>query len=394
MFPPASATQASSRASAPGRSGTRVRTIRRRPASVSCRRAIESSSPGSTLPPDRIATVVPPAAGATWPPSSAATPTAPAPSTTSLQRSSSTTIASATSSSSTTAIPSSHSPSSGEREVAGPLDRDPVGDRQRRLGRHRPPLLQRGRERGAGGDLHADDLDLRPRRLDRDRDPGGQPAAADRHDQLGEIGHVLEQLEPERALAGHDVRVVERMHERQPALARALVRGGEALVQRRAADVHDRALAARRLGLGDRRVRGDEHLAQHAPRGRGRREPLGVVAGRCGDDAARAALLPQRRQLGRRAAHLERARELEVLGLQRHLPAGALGDRARREDRRAPGHALDLGPRRLYVGGGDAVSPGRQGSRRSRRRPRAGARRRRSCCARAARRRRSRRRRR
>ena len=37
-----------------------------------------------------------------------------------------------------------------------------------------------------------------PRRLDRDRNAGGQPAAADRHDQLGEIGHLLEQLEPER----------------------------------------------------------------------------------------------------------------------------------------------------------------------------------------------------
>ena len=38
--------------------------------------------PGSTLPPESTATVVPPSAGRTWPPSSAATPTAPAPSTT------------------------------------------------------------------------------------------------------------------------------------------------------------------------------------------------------------------------------------------------------------------------------------------------------------------------
>ena len=65
---PASATQASSPASAPGRSGTRVSTTSRRPASVSWRRAIESSSPGSTLPPERIATVVPRGAASTWPP--------------------------------------------------------------------------------------------------------------------------------------------------------------------------------------------------------------------------------------------------------------------------------------------------------------------------------------
>ena len=337
---------------------------------------------------------MPRAAGATWPPSSAATPTAPAPSTTSLQRSSSTTIASATSSSSTAAIPSSHSPSSASVRSPGRLTAIPSAIVSADSAGTGLPCSQRGREGRAGGDLHADDLDLRPRRLDRDRDARGQPAAADRHDQLREVGHVLEQLEAERALAGHDVRVVERMHERQPALARALVRGGEALVQRRAADVHDRALAAGGLGLGDRRVGGDEDLAQHAARGRGRRESLGVVAGRRGDDAARAALLAQRGELGRRAAHLERARELEVLGLEHHLPAGALGDRARREHRRAPGDALDLGPRRRDRRGGGELSRGRQGSRRSRPRPRAGARRRRSCCAPAAHRRRSRRRRR
>ena len=76
------------------------------------------------------------------------------------------------------------------------------------------------------------------------------------------------------------------MHEREPALARPLLRGLEALLERRAADVHDRALAARGLRLGDRRVGGDEDLAAHAAR-RGRRgEALGVVAGRGGDDAA------------------------------------------------------------------------------------------------------------
>ena len=174
---------------------------------------MESSRPGSTLPPDSTATVVPDAAGATWPPSSAATPTAPAPSTTSLQRSISQNIASAGSSSSTTTSPSSHSPRSGEREVARALDRDAVGDRQRRGRRHRLAALERGGIGRAGRDLHADDLDLGPRGLDGDGDPRGQPAAADGHDDAREVGHVLEQLEPERALAGDDVRVVVGVHE-------------------------------------------------------------------------------------------------------------------------------------------------------------------------------------
>ena len=42
---------------------------------------------------------------------------------------------------------------------------------------------------------------------------------------LARSGHLLEQLEPERALAGDDVGVVERVDEREPALARALLRG-------------------------------------------------------------------------------------------------------------------------------------------------------------------------
>ena len=41
---------------------------------------------------------------------------------------------------------------------------------------------------------------------------------------LRQVGHVLEQLEPERALAGDDRRVVERVHERQPAALGALQR--------------------------------------------------------------------------------------------------------------------------------------------------------------------------
>src|SRR2546423_3867520 len=52
-----------------------------------------------------------------------------------------------------------------------------------------------------------------PRRLDRDRDARAQPAAADRHDDLREVRDVLEQLEAERALAGDDVRIVERRSE-------------------------------------------------------------------------------------------------------------------------------------------------------------------------------------
>ena len=117
-------------------------------------------------------------------------------------------------------------------------------------------------------------------------------------DDAREVRDLFQQLEPERALARDHVGVVERVHEREPVLARPLLGDQDALVDRVAADVDDRALVARRLGLGDRRVGGDVDLAAHAQRPRGGGQRLRVVAGRGADHAGGAAFLAQRRQLG------------------------------------------------------------------------------------------------
>ena len=123
--------------------------------------------------------------------------------------------------------------------------------------------------------------------------PLQSPPPPDRDHDAREVRDVLEQLEPERALARDHVGVVERMHEREPALARPLLGDADAVVDRVAADVDDRALAARRLGLGDRGVGGHEDLAAHAQRARRGGERLRVVAGRGADHAGGAALLAQ-----------------------------------------------------------------------------------------------------
>ena len=73
----------------------------------------------------------------------------------------------------------------------------------------------------AGGilGLDADDADLRVQRLHIGRDAADEAAAADRHeDRVGARGELLQDLEGDRALAGDDVGVVERMDEREPAL--------------------------------------------------------------------------------------------------------------------------------------------------------------------------------
>ena len=69
-----------------------------------------------------------------------------------------------------------------QRQRGGTLDRDPVGDRPRRIDGNRCARRERGRQRGACGDLDAEDLDLRALGLERDRDPADQSAAADRDD--------------------------------------------------------------------------------------------------------------------------------------------------------------------------------------------------------------------
>ncbi len=75
------------------------------------------------------------------------------------------------------------------------LDRDPSAKGRSRGRRTRIFAAQQAIHRGIERRLDADDLDLRLERLGRDRDPGYQPAAADRHDERVEIRSVGEQLE-------------------------------------------------------------------------------------------------------------------------------------------------------------------------------------------------------
>src|SRR5690606_12801358 len=76
---------------------------------------------------------------------------------------------------------------------------------------------------------------------------------------------------------------------------------------------------------------GDQDRRRDAERRRRVRDALRVVAGGVRDDAAPALRLRQRRQEVRRAAHLERAGELEGLRLHPHLAPARLGQRQRQQ---------------------------------------------------------------
>ena len=221
-------------------------------------------------------------------------------------------------------------------DLAGVLDRDAVGDRRADRRRSGGGAVERSRVRGARRGLDADDDGLGMRRLDRHRHAAGEPPAAEGHHDLAQVLDVLGELEPERALAGDHVEVVEGVHEGEVALLRALSRGGDAVVDRPVEAVHDRAERARGAALGDRRVGRHVDLAPHPPRPRGVRRRLGVVAGAAHHQPV-ANLVAERGQLGQHAAQLERAGALQALGLERDRAAAARAQRGGREDRR-PAH--------------------------------------------------------
>src|SRR6185437_12448890 len=74
---------------------------------------------------------------------------------------------------------------------------------------------ERGSEAGSMNRLDADDLHVRLAGLDDRADSREQAAAADGRDDRLNVRRLLEDLECDRSLARHHVRVVERMDERE-----------------------------------------------------------------------------------------------------------------------------------------------------------------------------------
>ena len=162
-----SASSVSSFASSPGRSGTRVRTTRKRPATASPRRITEISSVASMLPPESTRDDD---AGAARPCRRGAPRRRPrrAPSTTSFVRSSSSTIASVICSSVTETMSSSTSSRIDIVSSPGFFTAIPSA------------IVKPGAAGQRPRRLHADDAQPGLHRAQRERDPGREPAAADR----------------------------------------------------------------------------------------------------------------------------------------------------------------------------------------------------------------------
>src|SRR6185436_9055323 len=196
-------------------------------------------------------------------------------------------------------------------ERAGMLDGDPVGDR----GAHRLPP----RERRAGCRLDAHDPHLGAERAKRDRGSRREPAAADRdHDRQPAGRQLARELQAERPLPRDDARVLERVHERRARLRLARPCHRDRLVESIARQLDGRPVSARSLDLRHRRRLRDEDRRGDARLARGPGDGLAVVPGARREDAAAALLRRQLRDRVVRAADLERARALQVLGLEQN----------------------------------------------------------------------------
>ena len=202
--------------------------------------------------------------------------------------------------------------------------------------------------------LDAVDRAPRPALLDGRRDAADEPAAPDPDDDDVDVREVLDDLEPERPVAGDHVRIVERVGERQAALVADLLEPGERLADVLAVEddlraVPDAGVDLRAYGAGrhhdDRR---DARLAAGPGVG------LPGVPGRQRDDPRPPLLRGQRRDLGRHATRLERARDLEVLGLDEQPIAGQ-PRAARRPDEASRGRRAEdrraVDPRRDDLAG-------------------------------------------
>ena len=310
--------------------------------------------------------------------SSAASPAAPAPSRIVFSISTPSAIASSMRCSDTTTMSSTSSATMPRVSAPGSATAMPsaiVGPPSAPAAR--PERVQHAR---VSLDLHADDAHVGPQRLHRDRDARDQSAAADRHDdRVDRSVGLREQLEPDRALARDDVRVVERGNERRAGLVRDAFRLRE---RARVADPSSTTCAPW-CAVFETFVNGVSAgitIVAGMPRRRA------WYATPCAWLPADAATTPRRvgasgelREEVAGAALLERTGELEVLELQPDLGAGDGGQRVRAggggladraPDRRRPRPGRRRASRAGLIGA-SSRSPGRGPAGRALRRRRA-----------------------
>ena len=202
-------------------------------------------------------------------------------------------------------------------QLAGRLDLNTVG-----YGPHlgqRDDLILPQRLVHAGGALrlYADHLTGRLQLFDSFGHAGDQSAAADGGDDHVNVRQLLQDLQTDGALTGHNAVVIERMNKGIALLIPQTDRLGIGVVVHAGHQHHLRAVAAGGLDLGQRCALGDtdDGVDPHVPGGI--RHALGVVSGTAGDDTPALLLIAEGSDLVIRATQLECAGLLQAIRLQK-----------------------------------------------------------------------------
>jgi hypothetical protein len=227
---------------------------------------------------------------------------------------------------------------------------DAVGEQSDLVQRDHATTRERRRHRSGICRFHPDHLDRGVQEFHEGGDAGGQSAPADGHeDRLDRIGMLPQDFEPDGALAGNDIGVVERMHEGQAAFGLDLPSLALRVVERIAVQDDLSAQSADRFDLdGGRRPRHDDRR-RDGQLARRERHALSMIARRCADDAKTSLGVRQLDDLVVGTAKFERKDRLQVLPFQEHGPRQAL---------REPRHGIERGFDRDVVDtrGQDALS--------------------------------------
>src|SRR5690606_33432571 len=207
-----------------------------------------------------------------------------------------------------------------------PPHREAVRDRLCGRDEHRAARRARLARRRHALRFRAHDPDFRAERLHRDRDSGDEAAATDRHDEDLHLGTLLHQLEPDRALPGDDVIVIEGMDQGSTLLVPDPQRLLHRLVVARAVENYVRAesLCAGDLDEGGA-LRHDDRCGDAETTGM-ECDPLRVVTGARGNDPTSPVRFGNGQDPVERTPLLEGARPLEVLELEPGVPAEHLAE--------------------------------------------------------------------
>ena len=201
-------------------------------------------------------------------------------------------------------------------QVPGGFHLDAVGDGVHAGQGQNMPGLQGVHHAGGSGGLYADDLAGGLQMLHGIGQTRDQSAAADGHQDHVHIRQLLQNLQTDGALTGHDPIVVKGMDKGQPLLIPQAHGLGIGVVIHAVHQHHVGPIAAGGLDLGDRSPGGDADGGGdlHIPGGKA--HALGMVACGAGDNAPALLLVGQGGDLIVRAPQLEGPRLLQAVRLQ------------------------------------------------------------------------------